>query len=167
MKSVLLLNASHEALKVISLKRAVVLVLEDKAEVLEAEDGEYVRSVAVEMPYPKVIRLKYYVKIPWKAKAPLNRRNLTIRDDGICQRVGCTRKGETIDHITPRSRNGKHDWLNVTLMCRKCNQEKGDRLLSEIGWTLKTKPTVPTRTVLVGITGGAYDPAWEPHLRLA
>lgn len=165
MKRVLLLNATHEVLKVISLKRAIVLVLEDKAEVLEAEDGEYVRSASMQMPCPSVIRLKFYVKVPWKAKAPLNRRNLMSRDKGQCQRVGCNRRGDTIDHIVPRAKNGRHDWLNVTLMCRKCNQAKGDRLLSELGWSLKTEPTVPQKIILIGVRD--TSPSWESHLALA
>lgn len=162
MRSVLLLNASFEVLRAVSLGRAVVLVLEDKAEIVE-DTGEYVRSPSVQIPMPSVIRLKTFVKVPWKAKVALNRKNLVARDDGECQKVGCARRGDTIDHVQPRSRGGRHEWTNVTLMCGKHNQEKGDRLLSELGWTLKHQPTLPTRTIVLGIT----DPAWEPHLNLA
>lgn len=162
MRNVLLLNASFEVLRAVSMGRAVVLVLEGKAEIVE-DTGEYLRSPSITMPMPAVIRLKYYVKVPWKAKVALNRKNLAARDGGVCQKVGCTRKGDTIDHIVPRSRGGKHDWTNVTLMCAKHNQEKGDRTLEVLGWTLKSQPTVPTRTVLVGV----IDPIWEPHLNLA
>jgi 5-methylcytosine-specific restriction endonuclease McrA len=163
-KPVLLLNASWEPLRVIPLKRAVVLVLQEKADVLEVvDDSEPVRSASCQVARPSVIKLRYYVKVPWKAKAALNRANLTNRDAGACQRTGCHRSGNTIDHVVPRSRGGRHEWANVTLMCSKCNQEKGDRLLSELGWELKTTPSTPTRTILVGL----IDPAWEPHLGLA
>jgi 5-methylcytosine-specific restriction endonuclease McrA len=164
-RHVLLLNATHEVLRAISLKRAVVLVLQEKAEVVEAGE-EYVRSAYFEMKMPKVIRLNYFVRVPWKSKVALNRRNLQARDHGQCQVVGCVRRGDTIDHIKPRSRGGAHEWDNVTLMCGKCNSAKDDKLLSELGWTLKSKPTVPrTGGIIIGIA--EMDPAWEAHLAFA
>lgn len=163
-KPVLLLNASWEPLRAISLKRAVVLVLQEKADVLAVDDdSEPVRSADYQMARPSVIKLRYFVKVPWRAKVALNRKSLIVRDNGECQKTGCTRRGDTIDHVQPRSRGGRHEWTNVTLMCGKHNQEKGDKLLSELGWTLKNQPFTPTRTVVLGIT----DPAWEPHLSLA
>lgn len=161
MKSVLLLNASWEPLRVIPLKRAVVLVLQEKAEVVEAGEEE-VRSSYFSMPLPSVVRLKYFVKIPFRAKVALNRRTLISRDKGICQY--CGGHGSTIDHIVPRSRGGTHEWTNVALACGPCNSQKRDKLLSEIGWTLLNKPAVPhVRThIVLGI--GTLDPSWEPHL---
>ena len=165
MKQVLLLNASHEVLRPVGLRRAVVLVLQDKAEVVEAGE-EYVRSASFQMLEPRVIRLKYYVTIPWSAKVALNRKNLIARDRGECQRVGCTRKGTTIDHIVPRSRGGRHEWTNVTLMCAADNSRKSDKLLSELGWELKHEPSVPrANRLLIGIA--EMDPVWEPHIVFA
>lgn len=165
MKQVLLLNASFEVLRAIPINRAVVLVLQEKAEVVESGE-EFVRSAYFQMPWPKVIRLKYFVRIPWKAKVALNRKNLALRDGGECQVVGCVRKGDTVDHVIPRSRGGLHEWMNTTSMCSKCNQAKGDKLLAELGWTLKHQPSVPAGgRMWLGLV--ELDPAWEPHLAFA
>lgn len=165
MEQTLLLNASFEVLRAINYQRAVVLVLEEKAEVVEA-GKEFVRSANFQMPWPKVIRLKYMVRIPWKSKVALNRKNLALRDGGDCQVTGCVRKGDTVDHVVPRSRNGLHEWTNTTSMCSKHNQAKGDKLLSELGWTLKSVPSVPKGgRMWLGIA--EFDPAWEPHLAFA
>jgi 5-methylcytosine-specific restriction endonuclease McrA len=160
--NVLLLNASYEPLKVVSWHRAVVMVLQEKADVVEADDGEPVRSATFSMPMPIVIRLRYFVKIPYKAKVALNRRNLSLRDKGTCQY--CGNNGTTIDHIVPRSRGGCHEWTNVTLACSPCNFKKGDRLLSELGWALTSKPEVPRVSTHLIIGIGTIDPLWEPHL---
>lgn len=160
--NVLLLNASYEPLKVVSWHRAVVMVLQEKADVIEADDEEPVRSANFSMPMPIVIRLRYFVKIPYKAKVALNRRNLALRDKGLCQY--CDRPGNTIDHIVPRSRGGQHEWTNVALACSPCNFKKGDRLLSELDWTLNSKPEVPRVSTHLIIGVGTIDPAWEPHL---
>ncbi len=73
----------------------------------------------------------------------------------------------TVDHVVPRSRGGHHEWENVVAACRVCNGRKGDRLLAELGWALRTTPTVPrgTRWLVVGV--GRIDPAWEPYLTQA
>lgn len=165
MRNVLLLNATYEPLRIIALKRAVVLILQEKAEIIEGDDGEYVRSAYLNLPMPTVIRLKYFVKIPHNAKVALNRKALITRDRGVCQY--CRGRGTTIDHIVPRSRGGRHEWKNVTLACGPCNARKDDKLLSELGWTLLTQPTVPkVRThIVVGVA--VIDPAWAPHLGLA
>lgn len=168
MKQVLLLNASHEILRVIPLKRAVVLVLQEKAEVVEA-GSEYVRSAYFSMPMPSVIRLKYFVRIPYHAKVALNRKALVARDRGVCQY--CGKNGTTIDHIIPRARwkgpGPVHQWTNVALACSPCNQKKGHRLLSELGWTLRSKPDVPRVAARILIGVAEIDPAWEPHFAVA
>lgn len=161
MNGTLVLNASYEPLRVVSWHRAVVLVLDGDAEVI-SESEEPVRSQYLWINKPSVVKLKHYVTLPWKAKIPLNRRTLSIRDNHQCQVSDCTRSGTTIDHIIPRSRKGKHEWTNVVLMCGKCNAKKADSLLSEIGWTLKKEPTIPRGQLIVGLLD--VDPAWRPHL---
>lgn len=165
----LLLNATYEPLCVVSLKRAMVLVLQEKADVLEEDDGEPVRSATQEFVRPKVLRLRYFVKIPYRAKVALNKRNLYQRDGGECQycgkSVGMT--SATIDHIIPRSRGGTNDWENVCLCCPDCNFAKGHKLLSEIGWTLRSTPRTPRREgrhILVGVV--AHE-TWTPYLAAA
>ncbi len=164
MSGVLLLNATYEPLRVIPLKRAVVLVLQNKAEVISASE-EPVRSAYLTLQMPKVIRLNYFVKIPYRARVALNRKSLMARDRSTCQY--CGGHGNTIDHIVPRAKGGRHEWTNVATACSPCNAKKGDRTLEELGWTLLNKPEIPrvNSHVIVGI--GVIDPDWEPHLNLA
>lgn len=165
MGGVLLLNATYEPLRVITAKRAVVLILDEKAEVVHAGDGVY-RSASTSMPVPTVIRLRYFVKIPYKARLPLSRKAVVARDGGVCQ-YGCGRRGDTIDHVLPRSRGGEHRWENVVASCRRCNSQKADRLLSELGWTLPREPFAPTGNywLVVGLLpDGQVDPEWVPYL---
>ena len=161
----LLLNADYQALRVLPFKRAVVMVLSEKAEVV-VEGDTVLRSASTEVKVPSVIRLTRFIKIPYRATIPLNRRAVVARDHGLCGY--CSRPADTIDHIVPRARGGRHEWTNVTLACRRCNGKKGDRLLEELGWTLERKPYAPKGTywLLIGI-GAKVDPAWEPYLQVA
>lgn len=160
----LLLNASYEPIRVIATKRAVCLVLADKAEVLEHGSGR-LRSATRELAEPVVIRLRHFVQIPFTATIPLNRRALLVRDNHECQVVGCERAGTTVDHVKPRSRGGLHRWENVVAMCSPCNQRKADSTLAELGWKLKKQPHAPKGTMwlLIGIGMKPHE-QWEPYL---
>lgn len=145
--SVLLLNATYEPLRVLTLKRAVVLMLQDKVDVIETGEG-YVSSADVQVPRPEVIRLRYYVKIPFAARIPLTNRAVLNRDRYRCayessNRHECTGRGTTIDHIVPKARGGKHEWTNVVASCKRCNARKADIPLGDLGWRLDFEPTVP------------------------
>ncbi len=161
MRSTLLLNASFEPLCVISARRALVLVLADKADVI-SESPDAFRSARVTVAAPSVIRLRYFVKVPYRAALPLNRRNLAGRDGGRCQY--CGDKGSTIDHVVPRSRGGAHAWDNVVLACLPCNSRKGDRLLAELGWGLPAPPRAPAGWTWLVIGLAHVDPDWEPWI---
>ena len=145
MENVLLLNASFAPLRVISFQRAIVLVLQQKAEVIE-EASTIIHSATEEFALPSVIRLNYMVQIPYKSRIALNRRSVLARDNGVCQ-YGCGRKANTIDHVLPRSRGGRHEWTNVLACCSKCNAKKGNKLLSEIGWKSLKQPHMPPHNV--------------------
>ena len=165
--TVLLLNASYEPLRVISTRRALMLVLAGKAEMLALGDGEF-RSASHAYPVPIVVRLRYMVRIPFGARVPLTRRTLSIRDGGACQVVGCRRNGTTIDHIVPRSRGGRHAWDNVALMCYPHNRAKADRLLGELDWALKTVPRAPSNHHLILVAAeAALRDEWLPYLGAA
>ncbi len=164
MSRVLLLNATYEPIHVLSFKRAIALVVEDKAEIIEERDGTQIRSANLEVPYPSVIRLKYYVKIPYRAKIRFSKRAVFARDKNTCQY--CGKPGNTIDHVYPRSRGGENTWENVVLACEKCNFKKGSKLLSELGWSLKTTPVAPEGTYWL-VVGLKADPSWEPYLAKA
>jgi 5-methylcytosine-specific restriction endonuclease McrA len=162
MRRVLLLNASHEPLTAISLKRAVVLVLADKAETIEFDaNGTVLHSASLAVDAPAVIRLKYYVRVPYMNRVPLTRRALMRRDNYRC--AYCQSRAETIDHVVPRSRGGEHIWENVVASCKAHNMRKANKLLSELGWALPFTPSVPREPRwLSGIEH--VDPVWMPYL---
>ncbi len=161
MSRALVLNATYEPLCVVPTRRALVLVLAEKAELLSATERLY-RSERSSFPEPSVVRLAYYVKVPYQARVALNRRGVFARDGHRCQYCGAT--AENIDHVVPRSRGGTHTWDNVVAACRPCNTRKEDRLLSEVGLTLRRPPGPPRGGMWVLAATGAVRPDWEPYL---
>ena len=157
----LVLNATYEPLCVVPIRRAVVLVLKQKAEVLH-QDGGVMHSERLEVPIPSVIRLKHFVRVPYRARVSLSRRAVFVRDNFQCQY--CSHSAENVDHIVPRSRGGLHTWENVVAACKRCNTAKEDRLPHEAGMKLRRKPTVPHETVWIIVAVGRVDPRWEPYL---
>lgn len=138
MNRVLVLNASYEPLNIASWKRAVVLLIKEKAEQVE-HNGKMLRS---DFPLPSVIRLRSYIQIPYK-EIPLTRRNVLQRDNHTCQYCGATGDGLTLDHVIPRSRGGKETWDNMTTACVRCNVKKGNRTPREAEMPLKISPRRP------------------------
>jgi 5-methylcytosine-specific restriction endonuclease McrA len=157
----LLLNASFEPICLVTARRAVVLVLYRKAEVVETGDGQ-ISSATRSFPVPSVIRLLHLVRIPRQAKAALSRRAVYTRDRGRC--AYCGRVADTIDHVVPRSRGGRHEWGNVVASCGPCNRAKGNQLLSELGWALRAKPYTPRGAAWLLVAVRAPRPNWEPYL---
>jgi 5-methylcytosine-specific restriction endonuclease McrA len=158
----LLLNASYEPLCVLPVRRAVVLVLTAKAVVLE-EGTAALHSERLTVAAPAVIRLTRYVRVPYRSRAPLSRQGVLARDGHRCQYCGAA--AETLDHVLPRSRGGRHVWENLVAACRRCNHTKADRTLDELGWTLRSGPPVAPRGVQRLLLGhGRCDPAWERYV---
>jgi len=162
MSKALVLNASYEPLCVVSARRALVLVLRDKAELLHATDRQFHSERAV-LREPSVIRLTHFVKVPFRARAALNRRAVFARDDHRCQYCGVA--AENIDHVIPRSRGGSHTWENVVAACRRCNTRKEDHLIHETGLTLRRRPVAPQELTWIIVAVGTVHPHWEPYLR--
>lgn len=160
-RQTLLLNATYEPLAVVPLRRAVVLVLAEKAEVIDA-DGAEIHSERTSMPIPTVIRLTRFVRVPYVRRVPVTRRAVLQRDHHTC--VYCGRRGDTMDHVTPKYLGGKHEWRNVVCACRPCNGRKGHKTLAELGWSLPFKPFEPAGTVALVVVMGKIDEAWEPYL---
>ncbi len=162
--NVLQLNASFEPIRVISFQKAVTMMVAGRAQVVEADPDRMVRSPSSEWPWPSVIRLTTYVKVPFERNIALNRTNVLNRDNFEC--AYCTgRRATTIDHIHPRSKGGAHRWENVIAACRPCNNKKDDKLLSEIGWILAFQPKIPSghNWLLVGINDRK---SWAKYLNL-
>lgn len=159
---VLLLNATWEPIRALNLTRAMVLVLQGKADVIEVVPDAYLRSATQTFEKPSVIKLNYMVQIPYTAKVALNRRAVMARDGGICQ-FGCGRKATTIDHVHPRSKGGKHIWTNVLASCSKCNSKKADHLLEELGWKPLKAPAVPDASIWI-MKYADEHPEWRKYI---
>jgi 5-methylcytosine-specific restriction endonuclease McrA len=164
MNRVLVLNATYQPLNVVSIKRAVVLLLKHKAEVLE-QDGGSLHSEKMVLPIPSVIRLSYFVKVPYREGIPLTRRTVFARDGHVCQYCGA--RAESIDHVVPRSRGGTHSWDNVVAACRRCNSRKENRLPEEAGLKLKRKPCQPHQDLRIIGAAAEVHPSWAGYLDLA
>jgi 5-methylcytosine-specific restriction endonuclease McrA len=163
-RRVLLLNTTFEPLTALPLRRAVVLVVCGKAEVVHGDPaGIVLHSATDSVVVPSVIRLSSYVRVPYRARVPLTRAGLMHRDRHRC--AYCGGRAETIDHVIPRSRGGEHTWQNCVACCVKCNHRKADKLLSELGWRLRVVPRAPRGThwrLLAGVV--ETDPQWLPYL---
>lgn len=163
MGAALVLNATYEPLCVVPLRRAVVLVLAEKAVIVEASD-DVMHSERLSLPIPTVVRLSRFVRVPYRREVPLTRRAVLERDAHAC--VYCGNRADTIDHVRPRSRGGAHIWTNVVAACARCNHRKGDRLLHEIGWHLAVSPVQPPATVAVVMGWSVREPSWARYLGL-
>jgi len=119
---VLILNASYEPLHVCSVKRAVSLLMHEVAERVE-ESGKVLRSPNAVFPVPSVIRLKRFVRTPFRQRVAFNRKNVFRRDDHVCQYCGRRTHDLTLDHVIPRSRGGPTTWENVVACCKPQRQE--------------------------------------------
>ncbi|MFJ8693428.1 HNH endonuclease [Streptomyces roseolilacinus] len=162
MRDTLVLNASFEPLSTVSLHRAVVLVLQDKAVVEQAHPGLRLRAAEVELPVPRVIRLCRYVRVPFRRHAPWTRRGVLVRDQHRC--AYCGRRATTVDHVVPRSQGGADSWLNTVASCAEDNHRKADRTPQEAGMPLLHQPFVPSPAdaMLLALRAGGRSelPEW-------
>lgn len=159
----LVLNATYEPLSVVSIRRAVVLVLKEKAEVVHEGEGA-LHSEHLSVPVPSVIRLRRFVRVPYRARVPLTRRAVFVRDAHECQYCGS--HADSIDHVVPTSRGGEHAWENVVACCRRCNSAKEDRLVHETSLRLRRKPVAPKQTLWIVVAVGRVEPSWAQYLDL-
>ena len=138
--SVLVLNASYEYLNVTSIRRAVSLVIKKKAEIVEAVHGRVIGGATRRFGLPSVVRMLYYIRRPFK-EVPLTRKNILLRDRNVCQY--CSRNGDTVDHVYPRSRGGVDSWENCVCACSHCNRRKNNQTPDEAGMKLLSRPRKP------------------------
>jgi 5-methylcytosine-specific restriction endonuclease McrA len=143
------LNASFEPLTLVPVRRALRLVIDGKAEIVESDGHGVVRSASLAVPRPTVIRLVKFVHVPRKFRRQVTNTFLFARDRYTCQFCG-RRENElrqreclTRDHLVPLSRGGTNAWTNVVTACSTCNTRKGNRLVEESGLTLRTVPLEP------------------------
>jgi 5-methylcytosine-specific restriction endonuclease McrA len=135
----LALNASFEPLTMVPVRRALRLVIDGKAEIVEADGGAVVRSERLQIPRPAVIRLVKLVHVPRRFRRQVTNTFLFARDNYRCQFCGrhqiALRHREclTRDHLVPLSRGGSNAWNNVLTACSTCNTRKGNLLPKEVG----------------------------------
>jgi len=164
MRRALVLNASFEPLGIVPARRAICLLIAEKAELIEADDG-VVRSARLTMASPAVIRLRYMVNAPRRRTAAVSRRAVFARDEYRCQYCGS--RADSIDHVVPRSRGGRDVWDNLAAACRPCNSAKRDRTPDEAGMRL-IRPCRPPRATAWIVVGGTLVPdTWKPYLAVA
>lgn len=151
-KNCLVLNASWEPINIITDTRAVVLILQDKAESVLDTD-RLCSGMDDALMFPSVIRLLYMASVPRMRKVPLSRRALFQRDGFCCQYCGESPSKLEVEHVVPRAQGGKNRWENVTTACRGCNAFKRDRTPEQAGMKLLSKPYAPSRLAMIVAKG--------------
>ncbi len=162
-RNVLMLNQNYEPLTVCSAKRAIVLVFQGKAELIEEVDGLCLRTVQTAYGLPSVVRLWQYKRVPYK-RVMLSRKNILTRDQNTCQYCGTRRGPMTVDHVLPKTRGGLDTWENLVAACVKCNNKKGNRTPAEARMPLKSKPRRPSHIHFIKRHIGVSDQRWRQYL---
>ena len=162
----LVLNAGYEPLAVVSFKRALVLVMNEKATVVEHTETDPVWGTRRSYERPAVIILTRYVRVPGGRHVPVTRRGVLRRDNHHC--AYCGKAASTIDHVLPRSRGGRTTWENVVASCGRCNLSKGSKTLKQAGMHLRRKPVRPSPEQLQNV-GRKFPPnhlheSWMDYL---
>jgi 5-methylcytosine-specific restriction endonuclease McrA len=161
---VLVLNASYEPINVCTVRRAAVLLLTNRAEILE--EGEWaLHAESLTLARPVVIRLLAYVHIPRDAhRRKITRRAVFARDRWTCQYCGHKRGNLTVDHVVPRSKGGQSTWDNIVTCCAPCNRRKGDRMPRQANMVPARAPKAPSATIFIHVATPTIPAAWEQYL---
>lgn len=163
--AVLVLNQNYEPLNVCNIRRAIVLVFDGKAEVLEVHT-KVLCSPSRIFPSPSVIRMVYLIHRP-RPRVKLTRREVFIRDHYTCQYCGRQAHDLTIDHVVPKSRGGSHAWDNLVSACKSCNHRKGGKSVGEARMKLKRPPAEPRAGAYYTIErrlDASVEDAWHKFL---
>jgi len=167
----LALNASFEPLTMVPMRRALRLVIDGKAEIVEADQDKVVRSERLTMPRPAVIRLTKFIHVPRRFRRQVTNTFLFARDRYRCQYCGRhatelkLREALTRDHLIPLSRGGLNEWTNVVTACGPCNTKKANRLPHEIGMHPLHAPVEP-HFVHLGWAVRRLTPAQAKYIEL-
>lgn len=159
---VLVLNQNYEPLTICNVRRAIVLIYLGKAEAIYCIEEKRVKSVHRSFEYPSIVRLVFFVRVPFK-KIILSRKNILRRDNHRCQYCGIT-SNLTVDHVVPKSRGGEDSWENLTTACVKCNNKKGNRTPEEAKMHLLNIPKRPSHITFIKNFAGRIDNEWKPYL---
>ena len=157
----LVLNRNWQPVHVATVARALVLLWNESARVVDPEDFQlytwadwsrlrpradepFVQAVRFRLRVPEVITLSGYDRLPLAA-VTFSRRNVFKRNHYTCQYCGGQPGGEelTIDHVLPRSQGGVSSWENCVLACMACNKRKADHTPEQAGAKLRRQPVRP------------------------
>ena len=123
--------------------------------------NEWIGTSNGRLRVPRLLVLQVYNRVP-AGRVRFSRRNIFVRDEHTCQYCGSN--AETVDHVVPRSRGGRHTWDNVVAACRRCNGGKRDRLLGETTMRLARAPGPPPASTWIEVAVGTVPSAWTPYL---
>lgn len=126
-------------------------------------EGRLLHSASAQLPFPSIIRLAHYIRVPFK-KVILSRKNILRRDGHKCMYCGSTSYSLTVDHIMPKSRGGEDSWENLVSACLKCNNKKGSNTPDEASMPLLTRPIRPNHVTFMRQYVGQINKGWEPYL---
>ena len=159
----LVLNATYEPVNVCTVRRAAVLLLKEKAEIIEHSSYE-LPSEHSTIPRPVVIRLVTFVKVPRDThRRKITRRAVFARDGWQCMYCGA-KTSLTVDHVIPRSKGGGSTWDNIVASCAPCNRRKGDSMPTKAGMHPRRPPKVPHPEVFIHVASPTIPPAWRQWL---
>jgi 5-methylcytosine-specific restriction endonuclease McrA len=164
-KQVLILNQSFEPISICTAQKAILLLFLMKAEIVSERNGLLIRSVNYQMPYPSVIRLVSYIRIPYR-RIEISKRNIHLRDGFKCQYCGSRSKELTVDHVIPKSRGGDDNWENLVSACKKCNNKKANSTPEEAKMRLLVKPYRPNYILFIQRYMNSMNEDWKPYLFL-
>lgn len=163
MDAVLLLNANYEPINVCGLKKAIGLMVSDKATLLVNGHGN-LKTATSAYPIPSILRLNYMIHRP-RPHLKLTRNEIFRRDNYTCQYCGKTGSSLTIDHVIPRHSGGEKVWTNLVTACPACNHRKGGKSPQESNMTLLRAPQEPPANILYMHQHHLRDHMeWEPFL---
>ena len=159
---VLILNQNYQPLNVCNTKRAIVLLNLGKAESMQDSAG-HINTVSKVFNIPSIIRLYRMLKIPLHGRR-LSRIGVFVRDNHTCQYCGTYSKTLTLDHVTPRSKGGQHEWNNVVSACSSCNHKKAGRNPLEAKMELIKEPSPPRPNPFYLVERYVILSEWQPFI---
>jgi len=189
-QQVLVLNRLWQAVNICSVRRALSLLFEGHAQVVQGNlqgdfktytfdqwrdlsrlgpDEESLGTVSFRMRIPRVILLQVFDRLP-KKEVKFTRHNIFERDGNTCQYCGriFDRRDLNLDHVVPRDHGGPTQWDNIVCSCIPCNTRKANRTPAEAGMRLIRKPKRPKWRPFVQVNFGApIHESWRHFLDLA
>ena len=138
----------------------------ERADATAGQFEDWVRTVHMDLPVPRIIRLLGYERLP-RQVVKLNRRNLFARDRNQCQYCGkhFPTSELSIDHVVPRTLGGGDSWQNLVCSCVRCNAKKGGRTPDQARMKLVRRPAQPRRNPMIAVRlGQPKYQSWKAFL---